>query len=356
MDDFARWTMVCPITGSVFEEPVLADDGHTYSKSAMLKWIARYRDRGLPITSPLPPHEEITERLIPNEKKVTELLEYRAAREQAPNARRGAAEVAPVEGGAKSLEPVKSLVELVHIFSLLDGLRGMLAELLDGWQPPQIVVVGEESSGKSSVLERLMMTPLLPRDENICTRLPIHVRLRRSHQTLPPELEVYNVKTKTTERGPYVIAAQSGAADVSEEMRKIIEEEQGSLRGVSASRIIIVHIRSPDVPFLDLIDMPGLVTAPSGDEPADMASQTEAVVKTHMQSEHGSNSLYLAIVKATSRPNTSPAMKILHENKLYDKTFGVFTFCDALNTRTAPQLKRWVRNGDGSVVLEPYGW
>ena len=39
----------------------------------------------------------------------------------------------------------------------------VLTAMLDGWQPPH---VGEESSGKSSVLKRLMMTPLLPRAEN----------------------------------------------------------------------------------------------------------------------------------------------------------------------------------------------
>lgn len=51
------------------------------------------------------------------------------------------------------------------MFSMLDGLRDLLAEALDGWQPPQIIVLGQENSGKSSVLERLMMTPILPRDE-----------------------------------------------------------------------------------------------------------------------------------------------------------------------------------------------
>ena len=65
----------------------------------------------------------------------------------------------------------------------------------------------------------------------------------------------------------------------------------GSLRGVSSSRIIILHVSNPDVPFLDLVDMPGLVTVPSGDEPLDMASQTCALVKRHIQSEHGANSL-----------------------------------------------------------------
>jgi hypothetical protein len=49
-------------------------------------------------------------------------------------------------------------------------------------------------------------------------------------------------------------------------------------------------------------------------------------------------------------------MKILNEAKLYGKTFGVFTFCDELNQRTAPRFKQWVRNEHGSVVLDPYGW
>ena len=188
------------------------------------------------------------------------------------------------------------------------------------------------------------MTPLLPRDARICTRLPIRVRLRRADRAQPPKLEVYNNDTKTTERGPYVIAAQSGAVDVSEEMRKIIIEEHGTVRGVSSSRVIILHITGPDVPFLDLLDMPGIVTAPSGNEPSDMAAQTASVIQNHIRSEHGSNSLYLAVVKATGAPNTSSAMQILHEANLFSKTLGVFTFCDELGIKNVRRLREWASN------------
>ena len=58
----------------------------------------------------------------------------------------------------------KDLSQLGDMFAQLDHLRDLLVQTFD-WEPPKIVVVGEESSGKSSVLERLMMTPLLPRDE-----------------------------------------------------------------------------------------------------------------------------------------------------------------------------------------------
>jgi hypothetical protein len=132
----------------------------------------------------------------------------------------------------------------------------------------------------------------------------------------------------------------------------------GSLRGVSSSRIIILHVSNPDVPFLDLVDMPGLVTVPSGDEPLDMASQTCALVKRHIQSEDGANSLYLAVVKATIAPNLSDALRILHESNLYKKTLGVFTFCDELGPKNARRLEQWVKRseGQGAVALEPWGW
>jgi hypothetical protein len=45
---------------------------------------------------------------------------------------------------------------------------------------------------------------------------------------MPPRLEVYNTQTNTTEKGPYVIAAQYGDVDVSEEMARILTEEQGN--------------------------------------------------------------------------------------------------------------------------------
>ena len=43
---------------------------------------------------------------------------------------------------------------------------------------PQIVVCGDQSSGKSSVLEALTENPL-PRNDNLCTRFATEITLRR---------------------------------------------------------------------------------------------------------------------------------------------------------------------------------
>jgi hypothetical protein len=50
-------------------------------------------------------------------------------------------------------------VQLSKFFAAIDPVRDMLNVTLDGWEPPQIVTVGGQSSGKSSLLERLTMLP-----------------------------------------------------------------------------------------------------------------------------------------------------------------------------------------------------
>ena len=64
--------------------------------------------------------------------------------------------------------------------SLLDKIDKLFAcnvgEYID---LPQIVVVGDQSSGKSSVLEGLTNLPF-PRDSGLCTRFATHITFRRS--------------------------------------------------------------------------------------------------------------------------------------------------------------------------------
>jgi len=56
-------------------------------------------------------------------------------------------------------------------------------------QLPQLVVCGDQSSGKSSVLKAITEIPF-PRKENLCTRLATEIVLRRDHTS--------SIATKTT--------------------------------------------------------------------------------------------------------------------------------------------------------------
>ncbi|KAJ6701812.1 hypothetical protein OIU74_013057 [Salix koriyanagi] len=58
------------------------------------------------------------------------------------------------------------------ILDAVDQLRNLMV-MKEGIQLPTIVVVGDQSSGKSSVLESLASISL-PRGQGICTRVPSH--------------------------------------------------------------------------------------------------------------------------------------------------------------------------------------
>ena len=156
-------SLCCPITTAFIENPVIAKDGYTYERAHIEQWF-----RSKP-TSPMT-NLAISKSLITNQNIKASIDEYvlERARELQHNEQNPGILPLALDAtfqGTKDMGPVKSLAELAGMFAKLDGMRELLAETLKDWGPPKIVVVGSESSGKSSVLERLMMTPLLPRDQ-----------------------------------------------------------------------------------------------------------------------------------------------------------------------------------------------
>jgi hypothetical protein len=349
MDD-PEFLFFCPITNNIFEDPVKAEDGRTYERDGIEAWFASCRKRNLPVTSPWT-REEIGTELKSDPEAASGAQKLREELAKSGNNGTIAADVRAALGN------IASIYDLRKIFAALDPLRGILEKSLDGWQPPQLVVIGEENSGKSSVLERIAMMPIFPRNHRLCTRLPVHVRLRNAEKFCPATLEVFNTRTHTTEEEAYVIPTEFGSVDVRDKMQEIISKEYGDVaRAVSTERIIILTIRSPHVPSIDLIDMPGFVSTPE-----DLKNRTRKLVEQHI-SKHGQHSLFLATVRATVAPNTSVALDIVQSKKLQSRTVGVFSMCDhavavpdcrqafleRLQARPPPDC--------GAVDLDPYGW
>ena len=71
------------------------------------------------------------------------------------------------------------LTKLRHAF---EGVN-VDASLLD---LPRLVVVGSQSSGKSSVLEHIVGQDFLPRGSGIVTRCPLILQLRNTETNAPP--------------------------------------------------------------------------------------------------------------------------------------------------------------------------
>ncbi|CAH8384376.1 unnamed protein product [Eruca vesicaria subsp. sativa] len=80
---------------------------------------------------------------------------------------------------------------------IVDRLRN-LNVMKEGIQLPTIVVVGDQSSGKSSVLESLAGISL-PRGQGICTRAPLVMKLKRSASSEPEIWLKYGEKVDHTD-------------------------------------------------------------------------------------------------------------------------------------------------------------
>ena len=209
---------------------------------------------------------------------------------------------------------LQSIHDLGVFFSCLDPCREVLQSALGGWSPPCVIMLGAENTGKSSVLERLAMMSLFPRSDGICTRIPIRARLRRTAEADAQVLTVYNTRTQQEEKR-MVIPLQSGHVDVREAMEEILRVQHGKIVGVESERIIILHVNSPSVPSIDLIDLPGIVTGAVDGEPSAMGALTRQVVLDHIKS-YGDRAIYLTVSRATQATNKDVAFGLLQEHNL----------------------------------------
>lgn len=143
---------------------------------------------------------------------------------------------------------------------------------------PRIVVVGSQSSGKSSVLESIVMRDFLPRGKDIVTRRPLILQL--VHR--PVYMDAYDEQSPFKARSADVLAGSLHRLHIdpaAEEewgefghlpgqkffdfhlIRREIEKETmrvaGSNKGISRQPINL-KIFSPRVVNLTLVDLPGI--------------------------------------------------------------------------------------------------
>ncbi len=119
---------------------------------------------------------------------------------------------------------------------------------------PQIIVVGQESSGKSSVLERLAMLQFFPRGKNITTRMPIEVRLKHlADEEMRKFCETHNLKyspeaayvrakyegTDGGESWSHFLTKASLEDDIMAYMERAVSIKNRAVQGFVADRMVI---------------------------------------------------------------------------------------------------------------------
>ncbi|KAI1708738.1 dynamin central region domain-containing protein [Ditylenchus destructor] len=218
----------------------------------------------------------------------------------------------------ESLIPVIS--KLQDVFATV-GYREADVEL------PQIVVVGSQSSGKSSVIEGIVGRDFLPRGAGIVTRRPlllhlIHVPLNSVNRQTAGDWAVFEHKNNEI---------FTDFELVRQEIEVETERTTGTNKGISALPINL-KIYSHRVVNLSLIDLPGITKVPVGDQPADIEIQIRKMIVSFISNP---NSLILAVTAANQDFATSEAMKLAREvDTAGNRTLAVLTKLDLMDHGT----------------------
>ncbi|CCE64023.1 hypothetical protein TPHA_0G01870 [Tetrapisispora phaffii CBS 4417] len=214
------------------------------------------------------------------------------------------------------LNLTKQMIEIRSILNRIDTNSSHLTL-------PSIVVIGSQSSGKSSVLESIVGKQFLPKGSNMVTRRPIELTLvntPNSKETTAdfPSLRIYNL-TDFQEVERLLVDA-----NLSVPIRDAISEEP-----------IQLTIKSPNVPDLSLVDLPGYIQIEAADQPIELKSKILKVCDNYLQAPN----IILAISSAdVDLANSSALMASKKVDPTGSRTIGVITKLDLVDTETAKAI------------------
>ncbi|CAD5226872.1 unnamed protein product [Bursaphelenchus xylophilus] len=221
---------------------------------------------------------------------------------------------------------------LIPVISKLQDVFATIGNRESEVQLPQIVVVGSQSAGKSSVIEGIVGRDFLPRGTGIVTRRPLLLHLvhvpvgddKRREAGMPAKQDWAQFEHKSG-----VIFTDFN------EVRKEIEDETerfcGSNKGISDNPITL-RIFSHRVVNLSLIDLPGIIKVPVGDQPPDIEDQVRKLILSYISNP---NSLMLAVTAANQDFATSEPLKLARDvDRDGDRTLAVLTKLDLMDRGT----------------------
>ncbi|KAF9433818.1 vacuolar protein sorting-associated protein 1 [Entomortierella beljakovae] len=200
---------------------------------------------------------------------------------------------------------------------------------------PQIVVIGSQSSGKSSVLENIVGRDFLPRGSGIVTRRPLVLQLiNRSSASAATTEDDADQKKEPEEYGEFLHQPGVKYTDFSlirDEIVRDTDAKTGKNAGISPLPINL-RIYSPNVLTLTLVDLPGLTKLPVGDQPKDIEKQIRDMIIKYITKP---NAIILAVTAANTDLANSDGLKLAREvDPEGARTIGVLTKVDLMDSGT----------------------
>nr|POE56497.1 interferon-induced gtp-binding protein mx1 [Quercus suber] len=203
-----------------------------------------------------------------------------------------------------------------------------VGELID---LPQIVVVGDQSSGKSSVLEGLIKKPL-PRDSGLCTRFATQIVFRRA-ATEQISVSIIPSRDASAEHASKLKAwgksdLKSLSSDVFVQIMN--EGDPADPKPTFSNNVLRLEISGPDQEHLSVVDVPGIFKSTT----AGLTTKADIMLVRRMVLGYMRNprSIMLAVVPANVDIATQEILELAADvDPKGDRTLGILTKPDLVD-------------------------
>ncbi len=214
---------------------------------------------------------------------------------------------------------------------LLDSIDSLRSEGFSHYVSlPQIIVCGDQSSGKSSVLEAISGVSF-PIKGSLCTRFPTELVPRKTAHAGVSVSIVPDHSRSDSERHTLFSCQQE--LDGFEGVSTLIEEAKSamgiSLHGRAFSRDLLrVEVSGPDRPHLTIVDLPGLIHSETKQQSASDVELVQNLVQSYIAE---SRSIILAVVSAKNDYANQIVLRLARAaDKMGVRTLGEITKPDTL--------------------------
>lgn len=199
--------------------------------------------------------------------------------------------------------------------------------VMNDLQIPKIVMIGAESSGKSSLLENIIKCELFPKNSNFCTKIPIHLILKQVNNINEVKYAlIYKNEILTTKK-----------EEIYDQIKKIMEQ----MNNIDIENEITIEICDVNVVNFEFYDLPGIRAYPP-----ELKKQTEDICNKYLSMN---NVIPICVIPATTPRITSyvPLALIKQHNK-ESTTVICLSMCDLISDYNIEELliNRIINNTD----------
>ncbi|KAK0748920.1 P-loop containing nucleoside triphosphate hydrolase protein [Schizothecium vesticola] len=234
---------------------------------------------------------------------------------------------------------------------------------------PQLVIVGDQSTGKSSLLRSLTDIPF-PVADGCCTRFATRIVSRRTAPGTPNQVKITIVppdfKIKHFDYPPddhYRSCHEVRDSLTAEEFSRIIEKVTTEYMGINpgtgvnnknfAVEVLKVEILGPQRPHFSILDIPGTVNNDFNLRPGEKLGISNMVAEYMKQPQN----IVICVADAIADLARQFAFELAKIHVDETRLIGVFTKCDVLKRTGAEKIVQIVNGKEERVdKLSHHGW